>query len=109
MYLTQQIHIVKTHSMPLFSGSLSESAAPMAQYAKEDNLPYLLLDEGEREFLLALPIPDQIDCTKAVLIARKGKSEGDETQGNQNIGHVCDGVTRWGAFSQSAQSSAARN
>jgi hypothetical protein len=98
IYITTPIEKIKFSSMPLFSGSISESMGPIASYAKNENIPYLLLDELEDQFLLALPLVDNKDCGQAVLVATKIRGEKGSGKGIQSIGRMCDGVIKWGEF-----------
>lgn len=57
--------------MPLFVGSVSESIAPLAQYAIDKSATYLLIDEKSGAYLIAAPLPENSQCKKhAKLVAR---------------------------------------
>ena len=56
---------IRTYKMLLFFGSLSESVGPLAGFAKQDYLPYLLIGTSvENRFLLATPKAADSTCSE---------------------------------------------
>ncbi len=55
--------------MPLFLGSIWESFGPLTRFATQDNMVYLLSDEEDRKFLVAVPLPPTPNCPNPVSFA----------------------------------------
>jgi hypothetical protein len=79
---------VKLAAMPLFVGSLFESAGSLAQFAGKDGKAHLLIDEPSRHFLAVIPHGANQNCKS---LADFSLTVLDKRRPRLKTGKVCDG------------------
>ena len=80
--------------MTLFSGSIHESTPTLAGFASADRMPYLLIDEANKEFLLVFPMEPTPACkSRAGVVSTTVNPSTKQKQWWH--GDVCDGYREW--------------